>query len=465
MSEHYDLIVRNGCVVNENYRFYADIGVREGRIVRIEEHLPDSVKARAEIDATGLYIFPGLIDTHVHFNQPGRTEWEGFAYGSRSLAAGGVTTFFDMPLNAHPPTNTVQAFDLKKQAADRESMLDCRLWGGLVPGNLDSLEGLYQRGVIGFKAFMSASGIEDFERVDDSTLLKGMQKIAKLNSILAVHAESDFITRHLTDIMQKSGRQTARDYCLTRPILSEIEAVRRVIAYAEITGCKLHIVHASCSPVVAVVTEAKSRGVDVSVETCPHYLSLTVEDFERIGGVAKCAPPLRDQEHVELLWRSVANGEVDIIGSDHSPSPVSLKNIGSDNMFEAWGGISGAQTTLNILLEEGHRARKLPLEAIVRLTSANPARRFGLFPQKGIVALGSDADLTLVDLNASFKLESADLFYRHPHSPYLGKTFHGKVVYTVQRGRILYENGRFLEEVSLSCVNAVTDRSAPQSIA
>lgn len=439
--ETYDLILRNGRIVNSDAQFSADLAILGHKIVRMEESMPMEVRAIREIDASGLHILPGLLDTHVHLNQPGRTEWEGLASGSASLAAGGVTTFFDMPLNSHPPTTTVAGFALKKQAADLDALINYRLWGGLVPDNLDQLSALHEKGVVGFKAFMSGSGIEDFEQAGDTQLLLGMQKIAGLNSILALHAENESMTKMLSEQAIAQGRVSVRDYCAARPIVSEVEAVSRAISYAEVTGCALHILHVSNAQVVGIVAQAKERGVDITVETCPHYLSLTVADFERLGAIAKCAPPVRDEAEVARLWDVVSKGYVDFISSDHSPATPALKVAPDGNIFQAWGGISGAQTTLNVLMTEGYHKGRLSLEAVVRLTSTAAARRFKLFPQKGVVAVGSDADLVLLDVDASFSLEKDDLFYRHKHSPYIGRSFQGQVISTICQGNLVYDRG------------------------
>ncbi len=265
---------------------------------------------------------------------------------------------------------------------------------------------------------MSPSGIDDFNRADDETLYKGMKEIASLGSRLAVHAESTVMCDQLATKKIQEGKTSARDFVESRPIISEIEAVRRLISYAEATGCKVHVVHASSKKVVDVINEAKQKGIDITVETSAHYLALTVKDLEEKGGLAKCAPPLRDQEEVDDLWTAVLNGEVDMIASDHSPAPASMKTV-TDNYFEGWGGISGAQSTLNVLLTEGHFKRNLPLEKIVTLMGTNPAKVFGL-ANKGNIAVGYDADIAIVNLNESFKLENEDLFYRHQHSPYVG---------------------------------------------
>lgn len=436
----YDLIIKNGTIVKANTVFQGDIAIKDGKIKEVSVGKPLEATADNEMNAEGLHILPGLIDTHVHFNEPGRTEWEGLETGSRSLAAGGVTTFFDMPLNSTPPTINKANLELKRSAADEKSIVNPRFWGGLVPENIDDLKDLHENGVIGFKAFMSPSGIDDFNNVDDETIYKGMREIASLGSLLAVHAESTVMCEQLAKEKIGQGKVTARDYVESRPIISEIEAVRRILSYAELTGCKLHIVHASSRKVVEVVNDAKRRGVDITVETCPHYLTLTVNDLEKQGAIAKCAPPLRDHDEVEELWAAVANGEINVIASDHSPAPASMKES-TGNIFEGWGGISGAQSTLNIMLTEGHFKRNLPLEKIVELTATNPAKLFGL-STKGTIEVDYDADLTLVNLNESFELKKEDLFYRHQHSPYIGMAFKGKVKTTIVGGKVVFENGQ-----------------------
>ncbi|MFC5603680.1 allantoinase [Sporosarcina koreensis] len=442
--ENYDLIIKNGTIVTADATEKGDIAVKNGKIVEVSVGKPIEATAGQEIDAEGLHVFPGVIDSHVHFNEPGRTEWEGLETGSRSLAAGGATSFFDMPLNSTPPTVDKANLDIKRKLAEEKSIVNPYYWGGLVPENLADLKGLHEGGVIGFKAFMSPSGIDDFHNVDDETIYKGMREIASLGSLLAVHAESTVMCEQLAEERIGQGKVSARDYVESRPVISEIEAVRRILSYAELTGCKLHIVHASSRKVVEVINDAKQRGVDITVETCPHYLSLTVKDLEEQGVIAKCAPPLRDQDEVEDLWTAVANGEIDTIGSDHSPAPASMKVI-SDNIFDGWGGISGAQSMLNILLTEGHFKRNLPLEKIVELTATNPAKIFGL-KTKGTIAADYDADLTLVDLNESFELKKEDLFYRHQHSPYVGRTFKGNVKTTIVGGNVVFENGQPIQK-------------------
>lgn len=445
---NYDLIIRNGNIVTADSIVQGDIAVKDGKIAEVSVGKSIEISAVREINADGLHVFPGLIDTHVHFNEPGRTEWEGLETGSRSLAAGGVTSFVDMPLNSTPPTINKENLELKRSLSEEKSIVNPYFWGGLVPENIDNLKELHENGVLGFKAFMSPSGIADFNNVDDETIFKGMTQIASLGSFLAVHAESTVICDQLAQKKQREGKTSARDFVESRPIISEIEAVRRILSYAEATGCRLHIVHASSRKVVQVIEEAKQRGVDITVETCPHYLSLTVKDLEEKGGMAKCCPPLRDEEELEDLWAAVAGGEIDVIASDHSPAPAFMKTI-EGNFFEGWGGISGAQSTLNIMLTEGYFKRNLPLEKIVELTATNPAELFGL-ENKGTIAKGYDADLAIVNLNESFELKEEDLFYRHQHSPYVGMTFKGKVKTTIVNGEVVFENGRITKELTNS---------------
>jgi allantoinase len=435
----YDTLLRNGTLVTGAGLAQTDLALANGQIAAVGPALPGS--ARDEIDCAGLHLFPGVLDAHVHFNEPGRAEWEGFASGTRALAAGGATCYVEMPLNAHPPTTDAAAFDLKRAAAEASSLVDFALWGGIVPGNLDHLEELAERGVAGFKAFMSASGIDDFEASDDLTLFEGMARAARLGRIVAVHAENDAITRALAARAIAEGRTAVRDYLASRPIVAELEAISRAILFAEETGCALHIVHVSTGRGVALVAEARARGVNVSCETCPHYLVLTDEDVERIGPLAKCAPPIRSQAEQDALWAALADGTLPMVASDHSPAPADMKT--SPDFFKVWGGISGCQSLLQLLLTEGHDHHSLPLATIAAATSEYVALRFAL-PNKGQITPGYDADLALVDLNHTSVLQYTDLHYRHQHSPYVGRTLRGRVVRTLVRGTTVYHDGQFV---------------------
>lgn len=452
----FDTLIRGATVVRENSAERLDIAIADGRIVELGPEL--SGPATVEIAADGLHALPGVVDGHVHFNEPGRSEWEGFATGTRALAAGGATAAIDMPLNAHPPTVTAAAFDAKRACLEQAAIVDMALWGGLVPGAVDQMDELAERGVVGFKAFMCASGIDDFEKADDFTLYEGMRKAATLGLPVAVHAENDAITAALAGRARAEGRVGARDFLASRPALAELEAVIRAIALARDSGCSLHVVHVSTGRAVAAIAEARAAGVDVSCETCPHYLVLAEDDAERLGTVAKCAPPLRSAAEVDALWRALAHGTLPMVASDHSPSPWSMKD-GAD-WFVAWGGISGCQTLLTLLLEEGYHTRALPLELIARATAGFVARRFRL-PRKGTLEVRSDADIVLVDLAANRTLSVDELHYRHRHSPFVGRTVRARVVRTILRGRTVFDDGRFPAEPGGTLLTPEPDKERP----
>ena len=434
-----DLIVRGGVVVLPNGIERLDVGVAEGRVALLGPELAGP--AREEVDAGGLHVLPGMIDAHVHFNEPGRTQWEGWETGTRALAAGGGTCVVDMPLNAHPPTIDGASFELKRESAEATALVDFALWGGLVPGRLERLDELAACGVVGFKAFMANSGINDFRSVDDLTLYEGMARAAALGRMVAVHAESDAITRALAARALDGGRSGVRDYLASRPVVAELEAISRALVLAEDTGCALHVVHVSTGRGVALVAAARARGVDASCETCPHYLVLTEDDVEELGAVAKCAPPLRSPAEGAALWGAIEDGSLPMVASDHSPAPAELKT-GTD-FFGAWGGISGCQSTLELLLTEGHHGRGLPLAAIAELLSGFVARRFRL-PGKGRLEVGADADLALVELDAERVLDTEELLYRHRHSPYVGRRLRGRVRRTIVRGTTVWADGRIV---------------------
>jgi allantoinase len=437
----YDLIIRGGALVTPDGPREADLAVADGKIAELSPDLEGS--SREEIDASRLHVFPGALDAHAHFNEPGRTHWEGFATGTRALAAGGVTSYVDMPLNAYPPTCDAESLDEKLALAKNSSLVDFALYGGLVPGNLERLPELAERGVAGFKAFMSATGTLDFQAADDLTLYEGMASAAELGVPVLVHAENKEITDSLANRAIRTLRTTARDYLDSRPVVAELEAIGRAILFAEETGCSLHVVHVSTGRGVALVAAARARGVDITCETCAHYLLLTEEALEEMGAVAKCAPPLRPRQDLESLWHEVFEGNVEFVTSDHSPCPPDMKT--GEDFFRAWGGISGCQTLLNAMLDEGHHERGLPLEAVADLTSTNVADRFGL-AGKGRLEVGADADLALVDLASSFTLQAEDLFYRHRISPYVGRAFRGKVVRTIVRGTTVFRDGRIVSD-------------------
>ncbi len=412
------------------------LAIQDGRITAAAPTLAES--AKQEIDARHALVLPGWIDAHVHFNEPGRTSWEGIATGSRALAAGGGTAYFDMPLNSSPPVITRAALEGKRRLAEEKSCIDFALWGGLTPDSLDHMEAMAHAGAIGFKAFMCPSGIAEFQDATPSTLRKGMQISARLGLPVAVHAEDpEVIWQHQLDYPPKSNDMRA--WLDSRPIAAELSAICIAIDLAGETGCHLHIVHVSCPEGIEIVTAAKKQGVRVTVETCPHYLLLDDYAAIRIGPAAKCAPPLRSHETLTALWQKLLAGEIDTIGSDHSPSSPDLKQ-GTD-FFAIWGGIAGIQHALPLLLGHSH-------EILAQLT-ANVAHHFRL-AGKGTLLPGNDADFVIVNQQPSI-ISKESLFTRHPISPYLEMHSAYTIAATYLRGTQVgdHTRGKFLKPTQL----------------
>jgi len=442
-----DLLVRGGTVVSPvdspeapaGRLLRVDLGVAEGRVVRIALEIRE--EAAEVIDAEGAIVFPGILDAHVHFNEPGREDWEGLATGSAALAAGGGTAFFDMPLNSLPPVLDGASFAEKRACAERLSVLDFALWGGLVPGNLDRLPELAEAGAIGLKAFLCDSGVPEFQAiVDVPTLREGMRRAADLGLLVAVHAEDESTIRKATEAARKRG-DDPRSWLASRPIEAEVRAIDRALELADETGCALHVVHVSSPEGLARIVEAREEGVDVTAETCPHYLLLNADDVPRLGAVAKCAPPLRDDERRRELWSRLFAGEIDTLGSDHSPAPPEMKS--SADFFSVWGGISGCQHAFPLLLSEAleigtSSTGGMVLPRLAALLSANVARRFHLEESKGRLAEGLDADFSILRIDRDETLQNADLLYRHRQGPYEGRRCRVTPVRTVRRGRTVF---------------------------
>ncbi len=420
----YDVVVRGGTVWTASGPVVADVACDEGLIASIAPALD----GRTVVEAVGCQVLPGVIDAHVHLNDPGRSDWEGFASGTAALAAGGGTCLADMPLNSTPPTVDGDAFDAKVAASSGRAQVDFLFWGGLVPGPLDRLDELAARGVCGFKAFMASSGIDDFPRADDLTLYEGMCRAAALGLPVAVHAEDDEITGRLAARAVAEGRTSVRDYLESRPVVAELDAIARALVCAREAGCHLHVVHVSTAAGVALVAEARRGGQAVTCETCPHYLLLTDADAERIGALAKCAPPLRPAGERDALLASLA--DIDLIASDHSPSPPDMKT-GTD-AFATWGGIAGCQTTVAATLSAGVRLLHLP-----RLLGTGPAALLGIGGRKGRIEVGFDADLAIVDSSSVEALTVEELRYRHPQSAFAGMALRGRVRGTLLRGSVV----------------------------
>jgi len=439
MSNQFDLIIRNGSVVTPENVTQADVGVAGGKVVAVQGRIRES--GTREIDAAGLHVFPGVLDAHVHFNEPGRAEWEGLTSGPAALAAGGGTWFCDMPLNSTPPVIDATAFAAKRALAEEKSVTDFSLWGGLVPGNLDQLGPLREAGAIGLKAFMCGSGIDDFPGVTDAaTLRAGMKRAAELGLLVAVHAEDEALAAKHTAAARARGAADARSWLATRPVEVELAAIKLALELAGETRCALHIVHISSPEGVALVSNAKRAGVNVSAETCPHYLLLNEGATITQGAPAKCAPPLRPEASRQRLWQATRGGGIDTIGSDHSPAPPAMKT--SSDFFAIWGGISGVQHGFPLLISTALDGRddEKALALLARLLAANVAARFRL-PGKGRIAPGHDADFALLDLDAEHVLDNDELLYRHRQGPYHGRKCKVRVVETFVRGASVYGEG------------------------
>jgi len=435
--EHLDLVVRGGRVVTPDGIRAVELGIQHGTIVRVAPEVTDPTHATLEAD--GRYVFPGIIDAHVHFNEPGRAEWEGLAHGSLALAAGGGTCFFDMPLNSEPPVLDAAGLREKKGLAEQQSCTDFALWGGLVPGNLDKLAGLRDAGAIGLKAFMSNSGIASFPRVDAKSLYEGMKRAAKLGLLVAVHAEDDALAAKFTAEQQAKGRKDAKAWLASRPVEVELAAIRQALEFAGETGCALHIVHVSSPEGLALITEARGQRVDVTAETCSHYLLLNDKDVAKLGAPAKCAPPIRDEKRRVAMWAEWRAGHIHTVGSDHSPSPPDMKT--SKDFFALWGGIAGVQHGFQLLMNECAATADKDLPLLAAVLARNVARRFRLDGRKGLLTEGHDADFCLVEFGDKHKITADELWTRHRISPYIGRTTQARVTHTYVRGCPVWADG------------------------
>lgn len=433
----YDLIIRDGTLELPTGQTAGDVAVKDGVIAAIGRDLEGN--ARSEIPATGLHVLPGCIDVHVHLNEPGRADWEGVDSGTQALAAGGVTTFCDMPLNAIPPTIDAASFDAKRTAFQDRAQIDYAFWGGLIPGETN-LEELRDRGVVGVKAFMASSNTSEFPRADDLTLLEGMEQCAKLGMIVAVHAENAEITDRLSARARAVGATSASEFLASRPAIAELEAITRAITMAQETSCSLHIVHVSTKGGIKLVSRARENGVDVTCETCPQYLAFAAEDLEGLGVSAKCQPPLRRPADQRALWKFLHDDPNAIVASDHSPAPADMRL--DRDFVNSWGGIAGAQTTLMTLLTPWPTGQ-IDSDDATRVFAANPARRFG-FPDRGQLQIGYRADIVICDRTGARPFAPERSRSRDKSSPFIGSMFNLEVVETIVAGTIVWSDGAIL---------------------
>ncbi len=424
----------------------AAIHIRGGKIERIGSW--DERSEEVDLtDAEDSVIMPGIVDSHVHVNEPGRTEWEGFATATRAAAAGGVTTIVDMPLNSIPPTTTLTGFEEKLEAAEGQCAVDVAFWGGVVPGNTNELAPLVERGVRGFKCFLIHSGVDEFPHVTEKNLREAMPEIARLGSVLLVHAEVPGPIDAAAGSLGGLDHRVYDTFLRSRPRRSENEAIAIMIRLCRDTGCRVHIVHHSSSDALPMLLAARAEGLPITVETCPHYLTFTAEDIPDGATHFKCCPPVREQENREKLWEAIADGTIDMVVSDHSPCTPALKLRETGDFLDAWGGISALQFGLPAMWT-GMKTRGFGIPDLSRLMSNSTARLAGLDSRKGKLVEGYDADIVIWNPEKAFKIEPEMIYHRHKLTPYSGMGLFGVVEATYVAGNRVYEAGHPFSELS-----------------
>ncbi len=430
-----DLVIRSQRVVTPAGVQPAAVHLNEtkGQITKVSTW-EDVERGAALVDAGDLLVMPGLVDSHVHVNEPGRTEWEGFETALRAAAAGGVTTICDMPLNAIPATTTVSALEEKRNAVRAAlGSKQVEFIGGVVPGNLADLEPLAAAGVCAFKCFLAPSGVPEFAHVTESDLIAAFPVLAGLGKTLMVHAEDP---AHLTSPAAGSDPHKYASWLASRPVAAEHSAIALLIRLMDRWPTPVHIVHLSSASSLELVKAAQERGLQLTTETCPHYLTFAAEEIPDGATEFKCAPPIRGRDERDALWRALIAGEIDLVASDHSPCPPGLKESKGD-FFDAWGGIASLQLTLSAVWT-GARTRSVWPEQLAEWMSAAPARLTGLADRKGALVAGYDADLVIWDPEASFRVKPEELQHRHPVTPYAGRELYGTVKATYVSGRLAF---------------------------
>lgn len=437
-----NLIVRGRRVITPEEERPAAIHIRGGLITRVSE-FDDIAQECAVHEAGDSVVMPGLVDTHVHINEPGRTEWEGFATATRAAAAGGVTTLIEMPLNSIPATTSAVGFRQKITAAANQLSVDVGFWGGVVPGNSSEIRPLWQAGVFGFKCFLVPSGVEEFREVNESDLRATLPELAALGAPLLAHAELPGpIEEAMNKLPKNAPANRYATWLASRPCKAENEAVALLLRLAEEFQARVHIVHLSSSDSVAQLRKARERGIAVSVETCPHYLTFASEEIADGATQFKCAPPIRERENRENLWVALRDATIDFIVSDHSPCPPAMKRLEEGDFLRAWGGIASLQIGLPALWTQA-RSRGYALTHVAEWMCRNPARLAGIEKRKGGIAVGCDADLVIWKPDAQFCVDPSRLHHRHKLTPYAGREFFGVVETTFLRGTKVFGRGQF----------------------
>lgn len=427
-TAEYDLVVRGRRIVTTAGTVAREVGIRDGRVVAIEP-LGNGLAGREVIELTDdQVLIPGLVDTHVHVNEPGRTEWEGFESATKAAAAGGVTTLVDMPLNSIPPTVDREALRIKREVAGPKAHIDVGFWGGAVPGNKGELRGLHDDGVFGFKCFLLHSGVDEFPHLTADEMEEDMAELATFDSLMIVHAED---SRAIDHAPEPEGDKYAK-FLASRPRGAENVAIADVIERARWTGARAHILHLSSSDALPMIATARRDGVKLTVETCPHYLTLLAEEIPNGGTAYKCCPPIREASNRELLWQGLLDGTIDCIVSDHSPSTIDLKDVENGDFGVAWGGVASLQLGLQLIWTEAKK-RGISLEQVLEWMSANPAKLAGM-TRKGRISLGFDADFAIFEPEAAQVVDVHHLHHKNAISPYDGRALAGVISGTWLRG-------------------------------
>jgi allantoinase len=416
----------------------ASLLVRDGRIARIGDW-HETATGIPVVDAGELVVLPGLVDSHVHINEPGRTEWEGFQTATRAAAAGGVTTIVDMPLNSIPATTDAEAFRQKIRAAEGRCHVDVGFWGGVVPGNAGQLEALARLGVLGFKCFLSPSGVEEFEHVSEPDLREAMPVVARLGLPLLVHAEWP---AELVPVDPRADPRAYATWLASRPPRAEAAAIELLVRLAREFGTRVHIVHVASGEAVEVIRAARAEGLTITAETCPHYLAFCAEEIADGATAFKCAPTIRERRQQESLWRALDEGVLDLVASDHSPAPASLKSADIGDFVQAWGGIASLQIGLSAVWTAA-RDRGIGIDRLARWMTHGPAVLAGLDRIQGRIAVGYEANLAFWDPDKEYVVDAGALEHRHPVTPYHGRRLRGRVHRTLLRGETVYDEGRF----------------------
>ena len=423
----FDLVVRGAFVlIGDNWRA-AEVGITDGVIAAISASPLDGAEVITLADDE--VLLPGIVDTHVHVNEPGRTEWEGFASATRAAAAGGVTTIIDMPLNSIPATTTLEALETKRAVAAEKAMVDVGFWGGAVPQNLGTLRRLHEAGVFGFKAFLAPSGVDEFDHLDADQLEAALDEIAEFDGLLIVHAEDPGVL----DAHANEGGSDYHRFVESRPDAAETTAIERVIAGVRRTGARAHILHLSSAAALPALRAARAEGLRITVETCPHYLTISEEQIGDGATQFKCCPPIRDDANRDALWQALLDGDIDLVVTDHSPSTAELKYAHGGDFALAWGGIAGLQLGLAAVWTEAAQ-RGIPLERVLGWMSAATAR-FAALESKGRIAVGADADLVVFAPDATFTVHAAELQHKNPVTAFDGRELRGVVRQTLLAGR------------------------------